>query len=81
MRIKEAINRILWKYRESLDEFLLVIVDRTTSSGYRYILFSKIKDVDNNYVYLSNELQELTVIPLHRVVRIEKKNGEIIWQR
>ncbi|MEM1541516.1 MAG: RNA repair domain-containing protein [Ignisphaera sp.] len=81
MKIKEAINRIIWKHRDSLEEFLIVIIDRMTTTGYRYIPFSCIKNADNNYIYVSNEVNEFIAIPIHRVIRIEKKNGEIVWKR
>ncbi len=86
MRIKEAINRILWGV-ERKEDYFLVIVDRVSSSGYTYIPFSHIKHVDNNYVYVCRETcsntssGSETVIPMHRVIRIERRNGDIVWNR
>uniref|UniRef100_A0A7C2ZRF1 UPF0248 protein ENO77_01405 n=1 Tax=Ignisphaera aggregans TaxID=334771 RepID=A0A7C2ZRF1_9CREN len=81
MRIKEAVNKILYKHRDTLDDFMLVIVDRTCNSGYKYIGFKQIKHIDNYYVYIGKDNEPTTSIPIHRVVRIEKKNGEIVWNR
>jgi len=86
MRIKEAINKILWSI-EKKEEYFLVIIDRMSSSGYTYIPFSHIRRVDNNYVYVcrdicSNDLNDFeTAIPIHRVVRIERRNGDVVWSR
>lgn len=81
MRIKEIINKILFKYKESLDQYMLVIIDRKSNSGVNYIQFTRIKHVDNNYLYIESEAGEDIVIPVHRVIRIEKNDGEIIWTR
>lgn len=81
MRIKDVLNMILWKYSDSLDQFLLVILDRASNSGFRYIEFTYVKRVDKNYLYIDIGSEDVVVIPLHRVVRIEKKNGEIVWER
>lgn len=81
MRIKEIINKILYKYKESLNQYMLVIIDRTYDSGIKYIRFTNIKHVDNNYLYIESEVGEEIVIPIHRVIRIEKMNGEVIWSR
>ncbi len=86
MKIKEAINKILWSI-EKKEEYFLIIVDRMSSFGYTYIPFSRIRRVDNNYVYIcedicSNDLHSFEkAIPIHRVVRIEKNDGNIIWSR
>lgn len=81
MRIKDIINTIMYKYYASLNEFLLVVVDRTSESGVRYIEFTHVRRADNNYLYISSSLGDDMVIPIHRVVRIEKKTGEIVWSR
>ncbi|MEM2397132.1 MAG: RNA repair domain-containing protein [Ignisphaera sp.] len=81
LRLKEVINKILYKYQNSLDDYLLVIIDRMCESNTKYIKFSHVKHVDNNYLYISSGIEEETVIPIHRVIRIEKTNGEVIWSR
>lgn len=80
MRIKDIINKILWKYSNLLDEYLLVVVDRVSQSGFRYIEFKNIKHVNKNYIYIADS-NNTVAIPIHRVIMIEKKNGEIIWRR
>lgn len=79
MRIKDVVNKILWRNKDELGEFLLVVIDRQSRSGFKYIGFENIKRVDNNYIYVGIDGE--TIIPLHRVVRIERRNGEIVWQR
>lgn len=74
MRIKEAINMVLWKYRDRKSEFNLIIRDRFVTEV--SIPFENIREVDNNYIYLIDD----TVIPLHRVLRI-KRGNVTIWSR
>jgi len=81
MRIREAINMVLWKYRDCLNEFLLVVEDRLTGLGYRYIPFTNILRVDNRYIYIGDSNTLTNLIPIHRVLRIVKRSGEIVWER
>lgn len=81
MRIREAINMVLWKYRDHLDEFLLVIEDRLTGLGYRCIPFTDILRVDKRYVYIGGGNTLTNLIPIHRVLRIVKRSGEVVWER
>ena len=74
MRIKDAINRILYSDRNK-DDIVLVIRDRIKGSA--VIPFSQIERVDKYYVYLKNGE---TVIPLHRVIEIRDK-GVVVWKR
>lgn len=80
MRIRDAINRILWKYREVLEDYYLVVVDRLDVSGFKRISFKYIHSVDNHYIYVSNGAN-VTAIPIHRVVMIEDTRGDVIWSR
>ncbi|QXJ31262.1 DUF504 domain-containing protein [Saccharolobus shibatae] len=80
MRIKDAVNMIRWKYREKIDDYVVIIIDRLTENGLKEISFSEIDAVDNNYLYLKSE--ENTVIPLHRVLMIKRKSDNaLIWKR
>ncbi|ACP39338.1 DUF504 domain-containing protein [Saccharolobus islandicus] len=80
MKIKDAVNMIRWKYREKIDDYVVIIIDRLTENGLKEISFSEIDDVDNNYLYLKSE--ENTVIPLHRVLMIKRKSDNaLIWKR
>ncbi|MCH4816121.1 MAG: RNA repair domain-containing protein [Saccharolobus sp.] len=80
MRIKDAVNMIRWKYREKIDDYVVIIIDRVTENGLKEISFSEIDAVDNNYLYLKSE--ENTVIPLHRVLMIKRKSDNaLIWKR
>mgnify|MGYP001772518915 CR=1 FL=1 len=72
MRIKDAINKVLWS--EDKSNFTLVIRDRVKGSV--EIPFNRIQRVDNNYVYLDDD----EVIPVHRVLEI-RKGKEIYWSR
>ncbi|MFP3217826.1 DUF504 domain-containing protein [Acidianus hospitalis] len=74
-RIKDAINMVLWKYKDKVSEFTLVISDRFTVNA--EIPFDKIERVDNYYIYLTDGE---TVIPIHRVLEI-RRNGRTIWSR
>lgn len=74
MRIKDAINMVMWKYSDRKSEFNLVIRDRFLSEV--SIPFESIVRVDNNYIYLKDD----TVIPLHRVLRI-KRGNVTVWSR
>ncbi|MDT7862718.1 MAG: RNA repair domain-containing protein [Saccharolobus sp.] len=75
MRIKDAINMVLWKYKDNISEFKLIIYDRYVSIA--EIPFEQIERVDNYYIYLKDGE---TVIPIHRVIEI--KRGEYaIWRR
>ena len=80
MKIRDAINMILWKYRNNLENYVLVIRDRLSSSGYKSIPFTYIKRVDRSYIYIEIN-DSITIIPLHRALRIEKESGEIVWKR
>ncbi|MCS7111804.1 MAG: RNA repair domain-containing protein [Sulfolobales archaeon] len=80
MRIRDVINRILWKYGKELENYYLVIVDRLDISGFKRIPFSHIQSVDNYYVYISSGM-DTTAIPIHRVVMIEDASGVVIWSR
>ncbi|MDT7876434.1 DUF504 domain-containing protein [Sulfolobaceae archaeon RB850M] len=73
MRIKDAINRVLW-YEKDKDGFSIIIRDREKGSD--EISFRRILRVDNTYIYLDDD----TVIPLHRVIEIRYK-GKLYWRR
>ena len=81
MRIREAINMVLWKYRDNLEDYLLIVEDRLSGWGYRAIPFTEILRVDRAYVYIGSSEELCTQIPIHRVIRIEKRGGEIVWAR
>ena len=74
MRIKDAINRVLWSEKEE-SKFILVIRDRAKGSS--EIPFERIERVDNTYIYLRDTED---VIPLHRVIEI-RKEGKLYWSR
>jgi len=74
MRIKDAINRVLYSDKKKEDVFL-VIRDRV--KGVAEIPFSQIERVDNYYIYL---IDGETVIPIHRVIEIREK-GKTLWRR
>jgi len=74
MRIKDAINKILYSDKKK-EDVVLVIRDRV--KGTAEIPFSQIERVDNYYIYLKDSE---TVIPLHRVIQIRQK-GETLWRR
>jgi uncharacterized protein (UPF0248 family) len=73
IRIKDAINRVLW-YEKDKDGFSIIIRDREKGSD--EISFRRILRVDNTYIYLDDD----TVIPLHRVIEIRYK-GKLYWRR
>jgi hypothetical protein len=73
IRIKDAINRVLW-YEKDKDGFSIIIRDREKGSD--EISFKRILRVDNTYIYLDDG----TVIPLHRVIEIRYK-GKLYWRR
>ncbi|ACP36725.1 Protein of unknown function DUF504 [Sulfolobus islandicus Y.G.57.14] len=80
MKIKDAVNMIRWEYREKIDDYVIIIIDRLTENGLKEISFSELDAVDNNYLYLKSE--ENTVIPLHRVLMIKRKSDNaLIWKR
>ncbi|PVU77557.1 DUF504 domain-containing protein [Sulfolobus islandicus] len=80
MKIKDAVNMIRWEYREKIDDYVIIIIDRLTENGLKEIPFSELDAVDNNYLYLKSE--ENTVIPLHRVLMIKRKSDNaLIWKR
>jgi uncharacterized protein (UPF0248 family) len=81
LRIKEIINKVLFKYKDSLNQYMLVIIDRKCSSRTKYLSFELIKHVDNYYIYVESEDGREVAIPIHRVIRIEKRGGEIVWSR
>jgi hypothetical protein len=74
LRIKDAINRVLWSEKEK-SKFVLVIRDR--AKGNSEIPFERIERVDNTYIYLRDTED---VIPLHRVIEI-RKEGKLYWSR
>ncbi|MCI4437188.1 MAG: DUF504 domain-containing protein [Ignisphaera sp.] len=82
MRIKDAINKILWttKEREELEKYQLIITDRVDPMGYKEIPFTNISHVDNNYVYIKNG-ENITAIPIHRVIKIIKCGEEIYTRK
>lgn len=74
MRIKDAINKVLFNEKEK-DYAILIIRDRV--KGITEVPFSEIERCDNNYVYLKDGD---TVIPIHRVIEI-RENGKVVWKR
>ncbi|BCU71482.1 DUF504 domain-containing protein [Stygiolobus caldivivus] len=74
MRIKDAINRVLWSEKDK-SSFSLVIRDREKGSS--NIPFDVIERVDNTYIYLKDSED---VIPLHRVLEI-RKGKDLYWSR
>ncbi|WP_338604416.1 RNA repair domain-containing protein [Sulfolobus tengchongensis] len=80
MRIKDAINMIIWKYPDKLHDYVVIIKDRLADKGLKEIYFNEIERVDNYYLYLKGN--EDIVIPLHRVLMIRRKSDNAtIWKR
>lgn len=66
---------VLWKYKDNISEFKLIIYDRYVSIA--EIPFEQIERVDNYYIYLKDGE---TVIPIHRVIEI-RRGEHTIWRR
>ena len=81
MKIKEVVNKILWSVnKEDLKDYYLIIIDRVAQSGFKKIPFSKIVAIDNAYVYIMSDNNDICAIPIHRIVKILKVNT-IIYDR
>lgn len=78
MNIRDAINRVIWKEKERITEYVLIIKDRISSTGVSEIPFENIDKVDRNYIYLNDN----TTIPIHRVLMIRRKSDhKVVWKR
>jgi len=75
--IREELNKILWGYRDQLDEFYIAVEDRLAPANRRLIPFTRVKRVDRHYIYLDDD----TVIPIHRVREVVKKGGGVVWKK
>jgi len=72
--IWQTISRL---YHTGRKNAVIVIVERGTATGLRRIPLERVKRVASGYI----ELDDGTIIPLHRVVRVEEPEGEAIYER
>ncbi|TRM78810.1 DUF504 domain-containing protein [Sulfolobus sp. D5] len=78
MNIRDAINRVIWKEKERISEYVLIIKDRISYTGISEIPFENIDKIDRNYIYLNDD----TIIPMHRVLMIKRKTDcKVVWKR
>jgi len=73
--IEEQLRRII--YGSKCPNCTILIVDRAETTGYKEIPVNTITKVTQSYLILKDG----TLIPLHRVLGIKDKHGNIIWKR
>jgi len=73
--IEEQLRRII--YGNKCLNCTILVVDRAKAVGYREIPASIVVKVTLSYLVLKDG----TVIPLHRILCIKDKRGNIIWKR
>ncbi|WP_423792614.1 RNA repair domain-containing protein [Methanocaldococcus indicus] len=75
MKLKELINKIIWHPNYNLDDYELIIIDRSKEDNKKAISLNSIK-LKGNYIIIGD-----TYIPLYRILLIRnKKTGEIIYK-
>ncbi|MGC8573158.1 MAG: hypothetical protein C0171_00905 [Caldisphaera sp.] len=80
---RSTIKNIIGKAINSFDkreEYIIIYIDRTPEHGNRLLQLST-----NDIIAVSNWAITLsdneTVIPIHRIVEIRKKDGKVLWKR
>lgn len=78
-KIKDIIGKAIYSL-DKKEEYVIVYVDRTEDYGTRLLEIST-----NDVIAVSNWALTLndneTIIPIHRIVEIRKKDGEILWKK
>ncbi|ENN96746.1 hypothetical protein J422_00476 [Methanocaldococcus villosus KIN24-T80] len=73
--LKDIINKILWHPKYKREDYYLIILHRGEKDNKKIIPMDKIK-LEGGYIIYND-----TYIPLHRVLEIRKKNGELIYKK
>ncbi len=76
--IRQQINKVRFSKRS--EDYVILYIDRDLQGNQRLasLDFSRIKGVTEWAIFLDDDD---TVIPLHRIVEIRNKKGEVIWRR
>ena len=76
--IRQMINKA--RYSGDPSDYVVLYIDRDPIRGERIVELSvdRIKTVSEWAMHLDDDW---TVIPLHRVVEIRKRDGSIVWSR
>lgn len=80
--IKNLLNKIKWDSREKPEEYSLYYLDRVENELV-VIKFRDIKRIEDNFIVIDRDIngkQEETMIPLHRIRKVMKKDI-IVWER
>jgi len=72
--IKDLINKMRWDIKENPGDYEIAYLDRVFKKEIK-IRFTNISKVEDEFMILDEVL-----IPLHRIIRVYKKN-KLIWER
>lgn len=72
--IKDLLNRIRWDEKENPEDYGIVYTDRVLQKEIK-IMFKDISRIEDEFMIINE-----TSIPLHRIVKVYKKN-KLIWER
>jgi len=74
----QVLNKLKWK--GGLDVCIITIRHRGAPDDEKKIHGSEVTKVKKSYFCYTNNKGEETVIPLHRILRMEKE-GKVLWKK
>ena len=82
-KIREILNKIKWTNKESYSDYYIIYLHRGVPLNQKEICFDKIIKITPSFIiFKSNEFNEETYIPFHRILKIyNKKTDEILWEK
>ncbi len=72
--IKNLLNKIRWDEKENPEDYKIVYVDKVFKKEVK-IMFTDISRIEDEFIII-NEIS----IPLHRIIKVYKKD-KLIWER
>ncbi len=79
-RIRDILNEIKWSGKYRINEVEIHFISRNHRNNIEKVLFTDISELRQGSIIIRGNHEE-RYIPHHRIVRIAKISGEVIWSK
>lgn len=80
LRIRDILNEIKWSGKYRINDIEIYFISRDHRNNVEKVLFTDISELRPGSIIIRRNHEE-KYIPHHRIVRIAKISGEVIWSK
>lgn len=80
LRVRDVLNEIKWSGRYKASEVEVYFISRGYEGGIEKVSFTDILELKRGSIIVKRGREE-KYIPHHRIVKIAKSSGEVIWSK